>query len=70
MASLIEQKMIPRSARVSEKVVFTDMLSITASTATPVRRFCSSSGIPVSQVAADQDLYRPCREQLFGMGAA
>jgi hypothetical protein len=46
MASLIEQKIIPISARVSLNVVLTETLSITASTATPESSFCSSSGIP------------------------
>ena len=45
-ASLNEQNMIPISARVSLKVVFTETLSITASTATPARCFCSPRGIP------------------------
>ena len=45
-ASENEQKMIPSSASFSLKVVPTDTLSKTASTATPVRRFCSSSGTP------------------------
>jgi len=35
MASVIEQKMIPRSANFSRKVVATETLSNTASTATP-----------------------------------
>ena len=39
-------KMIPFSASVSLKVVATETESITISTATPVRRFCSSIEIP------------------------
>ena len=46
MASEIEQKIIPFSARVWRKVVFTETESITASTATPARAICSSSGMP------------------------
>ena len=38
--------MIPFSARVSRKVVFTDTESMTASTAIPESIFCSSRGIP------------------------
>ena len=38
--------MIPNSAKVSLKVVATETESITASTATPVRRFCSVREIP------------------------
>ncbi len=45
-ASLNEQKMIPNSPNVSLKVVATDTLSMTASTATPVNRFCSVIEIP------------------------
>ena len=47
-----EQKITPRSASVSLKVVFTETLSITASTATPDRAICSLKGIPsLSKVA-------------------
>src|SRR5690349_25039867 len=45
-ASENEQKMMPNSASLSLKVVATETLSKTASTATPVRRFCSSSVMP------------------------
>lgn len=38
--------MIPFSASVSLKVVFTETESITASTATPASAICSSSGMP------------------------
>ena len=48
--SIEEQKIIPFSERVSLKVVFTETLSITMSTAillsTPLKRFCSSIEIP------------------------
>jgi len=47
-----EQKITPRSASVSLKVVFTETLSITASTAIPDRAICSLKGIPsLSKVA-------------------
>lgn len=46
MASAIEQKMMPRSASVCLKVVFTETESITASTATPANAICSSRGMP------------------------
>ena len=46
MASEIEQKIIPFSARVSLKVVATDTESTTMSTATPESFFCSSIEIP------------------------
>ena len=45
-ASENEQKMMPSSASFSLKVVATETLSKTASTATPLRRFCSPSGMP------------------------
>ena len=45
-ASLNEQKITPSSDNFSLNVVATDTLSITASTATPVNRFCSSREIP------------------------
>ncbi len=45
-ASLNEQKMMPVSASLARKVVPTDTESNTASTATPDRTFCSSSGMP------------------------
>ncbi len=38
--------MMPSSASLSRNVVATETLSKTASTATPVRRFCSSSEMP------------------------
>ena len=38
--------MMPSSASFSRKVVATETLSNTASTATPASSFCSSSGIP------------------------
>ncbi len=38
--------MTPASASFSLKVVATETLSNTASTATPASRFCSSSGMP------------------------
>ena len=40
------QKMTPSSASFSLKVVATETLSKTASTATPARRCCSTSGMP------------------------
>ena len=40
------QKMMPSSASLSLKDVATLTLSITKSTATPLRRFCSSKEIP------------------------
>ena len=46
IASEIAQKMTPDLASVSRNVVATDTLSNTVSTATPARRFRSSSGIP------------------------
>jgi len=46
MASEIEQKIMPFSASVWRNVVFTETESITASTATPARAICSSSGMP------------------------
>ena len=46
MASEIEQKIIPFSFKVAWKVVFTETESITISTATPAKRFCSSILIP------------------------
>src|SRR5690554_7844549 len=50
------QKMMPFSARVSRKVVFTETLSMMASTATPAKIFCSSSGIPsLSKVARSEE---------------
>src|SRR5258707_15483627 len=45
-ASEKEQKITPISCNFSLKVVATDTLSNTASTATPARRFRSSRGIP------------------------
>ncbi len=45
-ASLNEQKMMPSSASFDRKVVATDTLSNTASTATPDSSFCSSRGMP------------------------
>jgi hypothetical protein len=45
-ASEIEQKMTPALASLSLKVVATDTLSKTASTATPASIFCSSRGMP------------------------
>ena len=45
-ASENEQKMMPSSASFSLKVVATETLSKTASTATPASAFCSSSGMP------------------------
>jgi hypothetical protein len=45
-ASENEPKMMPSSSSFSLKVVATDTLSKTASTATPASIFCSSSGIP------------------------
>ena len=51
-ASENEQKMMPSSASLSLKVVPTETLSNTASTATPAMSFCSSSGMPsLSNVA-------------------
>ena len=41
--------MIPSLARSFEKVVATETLSTTASTATPVRRFCSLSEMPAAK---------------------
>ncbi len=38
--------MMPCSASLSLKVVATETLSKTASTATPARRSCSASGMP------------------------
>ena len=38
--------MMPFSASTSLKVVFTETLSMTASTAMPLRIFCSWSGMP------------------------
>ena len=52
MASLIEQKMMPSSASLSLKEVATDTLSITKSTATPDRRFCSSMEMPSLSMVA------------------
>src|SRR5437879_6547600 len=46
-ASENEQKMIPSSASRALNVVATETLSRTASTATPARRSCSISGIPL-----------------------
>ena len=46
MASPMEQKMMPFSARCCLKVVFTDTESIMASTATPLSARRSSSGMP------------------------
>ena len=46
MASEIEQKIMPFSAKVSRKVVATETESITISTATPANFFCSSIEIP------------------------
>ena len=43
---LDEQKMMPSSASFSLKVVATETLSKTASTATPLSRICSSSEMP------------------------
>src|SRR5947199_15050 len=45
-ASEKEQKMIPSSPSFFLKVVATETLSNTASTATPASHFCSSSGMP------------------------
>ena len=45
-ASDIEQKITPSLARFSLKVVATETLSNTASTATLLRRFCSERGMP------------------------
>ena len=45
-ASEKEQKMTPASRSFSLKVVATETLSNTASTATPASRFCSISGMP------------------------
>ncbi len=45
-ASENEQKITPASASFSLKVVATETLSNTASTATPASRFCSPSGMP------------------------
>ena len=51
-ASENEQKMMPTLASFSLKVVATETLSNTASTATPASIFCSSSGMPsLSKVA-------------------
>ncbi len=46
MASLIEQKMMPFSAKVFLKVVATETESTTTSMATPDKRFCSSRLMP------------------------
>src|ERR687897_110820 len=54
-ASENEQKMMPTSASCFLKVVATDTLSNTASTATPENNFCSSIGIPsLSKVFGSQ----------------
>ena len=45
-ASENEQKITPTSASLALKVVATETLSNTASTATPASIFCSSSGMP------------------------
>src|SRR5690242_17973360 len=45
-ASEKEQKITPASASLCLKVVATDTLSNTASTATPASIFCSASGMP------------------------
>ena len=45
-ASEIEQKMTPTSSSLCLKVVATETLSKTASTATPARRSCSFKGMP------------------------
>jgi len=45
-ASEKEQKMIPSSASLPLKVVATDTLSSTASTATPASCSCSARGMP------------------------
>jgi hypothetical protein len=45
-ASEKDMKMMPTEASFSRKVVATDTLSNTASTATPASSFCSSSGMP------------------------
>jgi hypothetical protein len=46
MASEIGQKMTPASLSFSLKVVATETLSNTASTATPASAICSCSGMP------------------------
>ena len=46
IASEIDMKIIPFSAKVSRKVVFTETESKTTSIATPDKRFCSSKEIP------------------------
>ena len=46
MASDIEQKITPAAASLSLKVVATETLSNTASTATPASRSCSYRGMP------------------------
>ena len=46
MASLMEQKITPTFESSSLKVVATETLSITASTATPESLFCSLSEMP------------------------
>ncbi len=69
-ASEKEQKMIPSSASLALNVVPTETLSNTASTATPLNRFCSSSGMPsFSNVRRSSGSRSSRRAATFCLGA-
>ena len=61
---------MPRLANSSLKVVATETLSKTASTATPASRFCSCSGMPSFSKVSRSSLSTSSRLLYLGLGAA